>query len=68
MSRGAAFRTLDPDDVRRILNDCGVELLSGQLVEAPLVYKDITAVMAAQEDLVEVIPPLCAAHGQDGSR
>lgn len=55
MSRGAAFRTLDPDDVRRILNDCGVELLSGQLDEAPLVYKDINAVMAAQEDLVEVI-------------
>lgn len=55
MSRSAAFQALNPDEVRHILNNCGVELLSGQLDEAPAAYKDIDAVMAAQADLVEII-------------
>lgn len=55
MSRSAAFQSLDPDEVRHMLNDHGVELLSGQLDEAPRVYKDIDAVMAAQGELVDIL-------------
>ena len=33
----------------------GVTLLSAGLDEVPMVYKDIDAVMAAQEDLVESV-------------
>ena len=33
----------------------GVELLSAGLDEAPMVYKDIHAVMAAQHDLVDIL-------------
>lgn len=55
MSRSAAFQALDTEEVRQRLNESGVELLSGQLDEAPAVYKDIDAVMAAQSDLVEVV-------------
>ncbi len=55
MSRKAAKSTLSWDDMRRQLADRGVELLSAGLDEAPAVYKDIEAVMAAQRDLVEVV-------------
>lgn len=55
MSRGAAFKSLNAAEVRQRLVECGVEVLSGQLDEAPAVYKNIDAVMAAQGDLVEVV-------------
>ena len=55
MSRAAAFRELDHDAVRAYLAERGVELISGGLDEAPMAYKDIHAVMAAQADLVEIL-------------
>ncbi|CAK7006656.1 MAG: hypothetical protein DELT_00265 [Desulfovibrio sp.] len=55
MSRTAAFKTLNKDDVRAYLLERGVELLSGGLDEAPMAYKDIHAVMAAQSDLVDIL-------------
>jgi len=55
MSRSAAFKNLDRAAVRRFLEDAGVHLLSGGLDEAPMAYKDIHAVMAAQSDLVEIL-------------
>ena len=55
MSRAAAFQNLNPDDVRAILNDNGVELITGQLDEAPTAYKDIHTIMAAQSDLVDIV-------------
>jgi tRNA-splicing ligase RtcB len=55
MSRAAAFRTLDAGTVRAYLEANGVELISGGLDEAPMAYKDIHAVMAAQSDLVDII-------------
>ena len=55
MSRSAAFKTLDRDEVRRFLEDAGVHLISGGLDEAPMAYKDIHAVMAAQNDLVDIL-------------
>jgi len=55
MSRNAAFKTLDRGAVQRFLEDAGVQLLSGGLDEAPMAYKDIHAVMAAQSDLVDIL-------------
>jgi tRNA-splicing ligase RtcB len=55
MSRKAAFGALDQEVVRRFLEEAGVELLSGDLDEAPQAYKDIHAVMDAQKDLVEIL-------------
>lgn len=55
LSRTAALRDIEPDAMRRYLEDQGVTLLSGGLDEAPMAYKDIHAVMAAQTDLVDVL-------------
>jgi tRNA-splicing ligase RtcB len=55
MSRGAAFKTLDRAEMSRFLDDAGVHLISGDLDEAPMAYKDIHAVMAAQSDLVDIL-------------
>lgn len=38
-----------------MLEEAHVHLISAGLDEAPMVYKDIHAVMAAQADLVEVL-------------
>ena len=55
MSRSAALKNLDRDAMRRFLKNVGVHLLSGGLDEAPMAYKDIHAVMAAQSDLVDIL-------------
>jgi len=55
MSRTVALKTLDREEVRRFLEDVGVHLISGGLDEAPMAYKDIHAVMAAQSDLVDIL-------------
>ncbi len=55
MSRAEAFQTLKIDEVRAILNDNGVEVITGQLDEAPTAYKDINAIISAQNDLVDVV-------------
>jgi tRNA-splicing ligase RtcB len=55
MSRTAAKKTLSRADMRKILADRGVELLSAGLDESPEVYKPIDEVMAAQSDLVDTI-------------
>ncbi len=55
MSRTAAFKTLNKNDVRAYLQERGVELISGGLDEAPMAYKNIHAVMAAQQNLVDVL-------------
>ncbi len=54
MSRKAAKQAFRWEDVRRFLEDRGVTLISAGLDEAPMAYKDIREVMAAQSDLVEV--------------
>jgi tRNA-splicing ligase RtcB len=53
MSRRRAKKTFRWPDVERYLDQRGVTLLSAGIDEAPMVYKDIDAVMAAQTDLVE---------------
>ncbi len=55
MSRSAAFKTIQKHLVEAELADKKVTLLGSDLDEAPMVYKDIHAVMAAQTDLVEVL-------------
>lgn len=55
MSRAEAKRRLRRGDVAALLADRGVESLGADLDEAPQAYKDITAVMAAQADLVRPI-------------
>jgi tRNA-splicing ligase RtcB (3'-phosphate/5'-hydroxy nucleic acid ligase) len=55
MSRTAAKQQFTWADIERFLARSGVRLLSAGLDEAPMAYKDIEQVMAAQEDLVERI-------------
>lgn len=55
MGRKAASARFSWPDVQRFLRERGVTLLSAGLDEAPLAYKDIHEVMAAQSDLVEVL-------------
>ncbi|MFF3865909.1 RtcB family protein [Micromonospora sp. NPDC001898] len=58
MSRGQAKRTFSTDDLAR--QTAGVECRkdAGVVDEIPAAYKDITEVMAQQEDLVEVVAHL----------
>lgn len=55
MSRSAAFKTLDPAVAKAELAHKNVTLLGSDLDEAPMAYKDIHTVMAAQTDLVDVL-------------
>lgn len=55
MSRSAAFKTLDPALLKAELTNKNVTLLGSDLDEAPMAYKDIHTVMAAQTDLVDVL-------------
>jgi tRNA-splicing ligase RtcB (3'-phosphate/5'-hydroxy nucleic acid ligase) len=55
MSRSAAFKTIKRDLVTAELHDKKITLLGSDLDEAPMVYKNIHAVMEAQYNLVEVL-------------
>jgi tRNA-splicing ligase RtcB len=55
MSRTKALETFEWEKVNRVLKERGVRLISAGLDEVPGVYKDIHQVMAAQQDLVEVL-------------
>jgi tRNA-splicing ligase RtcB (3'-phosphate/5'-hydroxy nucleic acid ligase) len=55
MSRSKALQSFSWSALRKLLAERDVVLLSAGLDEAPGVYKDITQVMAAQTDLVEVL-------------
>jgi tRNA-splicing ligase RtcB len=55
MSRKAAFRNLDKNLIAANLVDKRITLMGSDMDEAPMAYKDIHAVMAAQHDLVEVL-------------
>ena len=55
MSRSAAFKTLDKTAIAANLVDKRITLMGSDMDEAPMAYKDIHAVMAAQKDLVEVL-------------
>ncbi len=55
MSRTAALKTIQRDLVDAELLHKKVTLVGSDLDEAPMVYKNIHAVMAAQHDLVDVL-------------
>jgi tRNA-splicing ligase RtcB len=55
MSRTAAREKFRWAHFKQMLADAGVQLLSAGIDEAPGVYKNIHAVMAAQSDLVDVV-------------
>jgi tRNA-splicing ligase RtcB len=55
MSRTEARKRFTWEETRALLADRNVELISADIDEAPMAYKDIRAVMAAQTDLVEVL-------------
>jgi tRNA-splicing ligase RtcB len=55
MSRTAANKRFNWTDTKAFLAERNVTLLSAGLDEAPMAYKDIEVVMAAQRDLVDTI-------------
>ena len=55
MSRAAAKKRFTQADVKRFLDKRRVRLISADVDEAPMAYKDIDQVMAAQADLVEPV-------------
>jgi tRNA-splicing ligase RtcB len=55
MSRTATKNSFTWSEAKKLLAERDVVLISAGLDEVPMGYKDIHAVMAAQEDLVEVI-------------
>ena len=71
MSRTKAIKTITKNEMQSILNHHGVTLIGAGLDEAPMAYKDIHQVMAAQEDLVDVVAkftPKMVRMADDGSR
>ncbi|NIK72848.1 tRNA-splicing ligase RtcB [Thermonema lapsum] len=59
MSRKAAFQQLSPGQLRQVLQEHGVELIGGDLDEAPMVYKNLTDLMKVQKNIVK---PLAAFY------
>ena len=55
MGRRAALNAISKRDRDAYLRERGVTLLGGGIDESPQAYKDIEAVIAAQDELVEVI-------------
>ncbi|WP_225870988.1 RtcB family protein [Pedobacter frigiditerrae] len=71
MSRTKAIQSITKSDMKAILKDHNVTLIGAGLDEAPMAYKDINKVMAAQTDLVDVIAkfePKMVRMADDGSR
>ncbi|GAA4790490.1 RtcB family protein [Olivibacter ginsenosidimutans] len=71
MSRTQALKTLSTADLKAILEDKGITLLGAGMDEAPMAYKDIHKVMAAQVDLVDIVAtfsPKIVRMADDGSR
>lgn len=55
MSRTAALNSVTRSALNKVLTEYGIELIGGDLDEAPMVYKDINNVISAQTDLVKVL-------------
>lgn len=71
MSRTKAIQSITKSDMKAILKDHHVTLIGAGLDEAPMAYKDIHKVMAAQTELVDVVAkfePKMVRMADDGSR
>lgn len=55
MSRTKALNSITKNALSKVLQEAGIELIGGDLDEAPMVYKDIHTVINAQTDLVKVL-------------
>lgn len=71
MSRTQAIKNISRQEMKSFLKDHGVTLIGAGLDEAPMAYKDIHKVMAAQQELVDVLAtftPKMVRMADDGSR
>lgn len=71
MSRTQAIKNISKATMKNALDEAGVVLLGAGRDEAPMAYKDIHTVMAAQTDLVDVVAqfsPKMVRMADDGSR
>jgi len=71
MSRTKAIQTVSNESIQSALTEHQVTLIGAGKDEAPMAYKDIHQVMAAQRDLVDVIAefqPRIVRMATDGSR
>ncbi len=71
MSRTQAIKNITSAEMKKVLSDHGVSLMGAGRDEAPMAYKDIELVMAAQQDLVDVVAkftPKIVRMADDGSR
>jgi tRNA-splicing ligase RtcB len=71
MSRTKAIKTIAKTDMVQMLKDNGITLIGAGIDEAPMAYKDIEMVMAAQNELVAVVAkfyPKMVRMADDGSR
>ncbi len=55
MSRTKALNSVTRSQLNKALQEADVQLIGGDLDEAPMVYKDIETVIGAQSELVEVL-------------
>ena len=71
MSLTQAFKNITKNEMREVLKDHGVTLIGAGLDEAPMAYKNIETVMAAQTELVDIVAkftPKLVRMADDGSR
>ncbi|BAV10028.1 tRNA-splicing ligase RtcB [Filimonas lacunae] len=71
LSRTKAIQQISQQDMKAVLKEHGVTLIGAGLDEAPMAYKDIHKVMAAQHDLVDVVArfePKMVRMADDGSK
>lgn len=71
MSRTQAIKNISKDDMKNALESASVTLLGAGRDEAPMAYKDIHTVMAAQADLIDIVAkfsPKMVRMADDGSR
>lgn len=55
ISRNKALRTISPSDLKFMTENGGIELIGGDVDEAPAVYKNIESVLSYQKNLVEIL-------------
>jgi tRNA-splicing ligase RtcB (3'-phosphate/5'-hydroxy nucleic acid ligase) len=55
MSRTKALNSITQSQLNKALQEADIQLIGGDLDEAPMVYKDIQTVIEAQSELVEVL-------------
>ncbi len=55
ISRTKAFNSITRSQLNKVLQEADIQLIGGDLDEAPMVYKNIETVIAAQSNLVSVL-------------